>query len=310
MRARMIEHVTFGIIIDDLIFPDGSTQMGVLGGGGPQTAWGMAAALGSGQTVGLVAGVGNDLDEKTLAPLRNAGINLDGLRQTNNPTPRAWQIYEHDGRRTQVWRTSPRDLGEQLAKNFDVLPEDYYHTANLHWGVHPGDAGLSFARELRTQDRCVSLEAFKEAAQPLSDRARANLFSSCDVFSASQSEFGSLFTHNNYDEAIAEAGESGLSVLVIRKGAQGVSVYDYPNQRAYHAPALPAEVVDVTGAGNAFSGAFIARLADGVAKATCHGLVTAAYMIEYMGVPPTLPDPNDYQQRMDDARRSLNETSL
>jgi hypothetical protein len=33
-------------------------------------------------------------------------------------------------------------------------------------------------------------------------------------------------------------------------------------------------------------------------------------MIEYMGVPPTLPDPNDYQQRMDDARRSLNETSL
>lgn len=51
----MIEYIAFGIIIDDIVFPDGHTQMSVLGGGGPQTAWGMAAALGSGETVGLVA---------------------------------------------------------------------------------------------------------------------------------------------------------------------------------------------------------------------------------------------------------------
>jgi cytidine kinase len=33
--------ITFSIIIDDIVFPDGSTRMGVLGGGGPQTAFGM-----------------------------------------------------------------------------------------------------------------------------------------------------------------------------------------------------------------------------------------------------------------------------
>ena len=33
--------ITYSIIIDDLVFPDGQTAMGVLGGSGPQTAFGM-----------------------------------------------------------------------------------------------------------------------------------------------------------------------------------------------------------------------------------------------------------------------------
>jgi sugar/nucleoside kinase (ribokinase family) len=306
----MIEYVAFGIIIDDLIFPDGQTQMGILGGGGPQTAWDMAAALGSGETVGLVAGVGHDLSDDMLAPLRNAGINLDGVRLKEFPTPRAWQIHELDGRRTQVWRTPTRDLGELLAKNLDVLPEHYLNARKFHWGVHPGDAGLSFARELREQDRFVSLESFTGAAQPLSDIGRKKLFSSCDVFSASRGEFISLFTHHNQAEAIAEAEEPGLKILVIRKGEQGVSVFDHSKHRAYHAPALSAEVVDVTGAGNAFSGAFSARLEDGVPQAMCHGLVAAAYMIEHFGVPPELPDAESYQRRFDEAQQSLSEEKL
>ena len=85
----MITHISFGIILDDIVFTDGFTHMGVLGGGGPQTAWGMAAALGKGDTVGLVAGIGADLDPAALAPLHAAGINLDGVRTTGYPTPRA-----------------------------------------------------------------------------------------------------------------------------------------------------------------------------------------------------------------------------
>ena len=300
--------VVFSLIIDDIVFPDGQTAMGVLGGGGPQTAWGMAAALGSGEQVGLVAGVGDDLSDDMLASL--AGITLDGLRQTKNPTPRAWQIHEHDGRRTQVWRTPPRNLGEQLAKNFDVLPENYRNAQNFHWGIHPGDADLNFAKALHAEGKRVSLEAFKGASQPLTESQRRELFSACDVFSAGCDEFMPLFDNLSEDEAVIQPQKSGLKTLMIRNGADGASVYDYLNQRLIHAPALPADVVDVTGAGNAFSGAFIARLAEDVAEALCHGLVTAAYMIEHMGIPPNFPDADDYQQRLDAARNSLNETSL
>ena len=57
--------IAFGVILDDLVFPDGHTLMGVLGGGGPQTAFGMRLPALAGWTdqvrVGLVAGVGHDL---------------------------------------------------------------------------------------------------------------------------------------------------------------------------------------------------------------------------------------------------------
>ena len=299
-------NVAFGIIIDDLVFPDGRTQMGVLGGGGPQTAWGMAAALGSGEQVGLVAGVGDDLSAEMLAPLTEAGINLDGLRVTRHPTPRAWQIHEADGRRTQVWRTPPRFLGEQLAKNHDMVP--YPDAQNFHWGLHPGDGDLRFANELRGDGKRVSLEAFKPADAPLNDDERRALFTACDVFAAGCDEFASLFDDVSYDDALAAARDAGLPMLVIRKGAEGVSVYDFPNGRAYHADALPANVVDVTGAGNAFSGAFVARLDDGIAQATCHGLAAAAYMIEQVGIPRGLPD--DYAERLNAARANLQESSF
>ena len=40
--ARLVmDFVTFSLIIDDIVFPDGKTAMGTLGGGGPQTAFGM-----------------------------------------------------------------------------------------------------------------------------------------------------------------------------------------------------------------------------------------------------------------------------
>ncbi|HVO68464.1 MAG TPA: hypothetical protein VMT24_00375, partial [Aggregatilineaceae bacterium] len=166
----MIEQVAFGIIVDDFVFPQGTTRMGVLGGGGPQTAWGMAAALGSGTTVGLVAGVGADLDEAVLAPIHAAGINLDGVRITDLPTPRAWQVIEFDARRTQVWRVPVHTLGAQLARGWEVLPPSYHTARTFHWGIHAGEGGaLDFARELRGQGRRVSLEPFKPPDRQLTD---------------------------------------------------------------------------------------------------------------------------------------------
>jgi hypothetical protein len=58
----MVKYVSLGIILDDIVFPDGRTRMGVLGGGGPQTVWGMALAAEAGREVGLIAGVGPDFD--------------------------------------------------------------------------------------------------------------------------------------------------------------------------------------------------------------------------------------------------------
>jgi len=56
-----MDFVTFGLILDDVVYPDGRTAMGMLGGGGPQTAFGMRLWSDS---VGLVAGVGQKQSEQ------------------------------------------------------------------------------------------------------------------------------------------------------------------------------------------------------------------------------------------------------
>ena len=69
--------IAFNIILDDIVFPDGRTALGVLGGGGPQAAFGMRLFA---ESVGLVAEVGDDLPESVWAWLRESGIDTTGVR--------------------------------------------------------------------------------------------------------------------------------------------------------------------------------------------------------------------------------------
>ncbi len=294
----VVEHIAFGIIVDDIVYPDGTTHMGVLGGGGPQTAWGMAAALGSGSTVGLVAGIGDDLDEHTLAPLTAAQIDQAGGRRTDLPTPRAWQVLEFDGTRRQVWRVPGQILGRQLARNRDILPESYQAARSLHWGIHPGDtSSLDFARELEAAGQRVSLEPFKAPDTPLSEDALYAMVTACTIYSPNWEEATRLVGSEDYATVVARFKALDCRYLVLRRGADGADAWDLDTGEGVHVPAYDTAVVDVVGAGNAFCGAFTAQFDAGIKEALCHASTVASYMVEQVGIPPALPDAADYAQR-------------
>jgi ribokinase len=111
-------------------------------------------------------------------------------------------------------------------------------------------------------------------------------------------------------EAAGEFRNAGGGYQVIRQGKDGATAIDCQANQAYRIPAIPTTVIDETGAGNAFCGAFLARIADGCAEALCHGVVAASYMIEQSGLPPRLPDPADYERRLQAARRSLTSSNF
>jgi len=302
----VIDCVAFGIIVDDIVFPTGATRMGVLGGGGVQTAWGMAAALGSGERVGLAAGIGSDLDESALAPLRAAGINLEGLRRTGVPTPRAWQIMEFSGRRTQVWRMPVQTLGVQMARRWDLLPESYRRARLFHWGIHPGeDSSQAFAGELLRRGARVSLEPFKGPDRPLSDDEIRAMLAACEVFSPNWLEAVQIARSDDYPTLLARFRALGGRILAIRRGDAGADVWNLAEGRGVHVPAGRTTVIDVVGAGNAFCGALLVRLDDGLEAAACHAGAAASYLIEQVGIPAALPDPADYARRVDEARAGM-----
>ena len=85
------------------------------------------------------------------------------------PTPRAWQITEHDGRRTQVWRTPACPaLYAMLRPPAVVLPPSYLTARAFHIGVHPERPDLILLGALRVSNPAalVSVEPFTHAQSP------------------------------------------------------------------------------------------------------------------------------------------------
>lgn len=285
-----INLVTFSLIIDDIVFPDGRTAMGLLGGGGPQTAFGMRLWV---EGVGLAGGVGRDLPPEAENWLQKMNIDTRGLRRSTAwPTPRAWQVLEDDGRRTQVWRIPGPAIGQQLGRSPDKLPPDYHQARGFHLGVHPEEPDLDFIKALRDKGAVVSIEPFRAAQRPLTgDEVRA-LVSAGQIFSPNVAEAESLVGPAEPDELIRRLVQAGAQIVALRQGAGGAIVHHAASGETWPIPAVKATVVDPTGAGNAFCGGFLAGwLQSGnLRRAGQCGAVAASFLVEQVGLPPPKPE--------------------
>ena len=144
-----MDFLAYSIILDDIVFPDGSTAMAVLGGSGPQTAFAMKLWS---DNVGLIGGVGHDWPLAAQTWLDAMEIDCAGLRHyPQHESLRAWQVTDWDGRRTQVWRTKGQAIPDQLALRYELLPATYHAAKALHYGIHPERPNLQIAHDLRSR---------------------------------------------------------------------------------------------------------------------------------------------------------------
>ncbi|MBK8047105.1 MAG: hypothetical protein IPK16_08275 [Anaerolineales bacterium] len=218
----MVAYFTSSIIIDDIVMPDGRTALGMLGGGGPQSAFGMR--LWTQQPIGLCGGIGPDFPPAAQAWLAALEIDTTGVRvDPVAPTPRAWQVMEWDGRRTQVWRTPNAATSHHLALRPDLVPAPYWQARGFHGGVHPEHPNLALLQALRGAGICVCLEPFRAAAQPLSDAAVRELVTHCDLFSPNLSEAASLVGPGDPDVLAMRLLDAGAPRVALRMGQEGRS---------------------------------------------------------------------------------------
>ncbi|PNW86482.1 hypothetical protein CHLRE_02g088300v5 [Chlamydomonas reinhardtii] len=297
MEGQGVEVVCFTVIVDDIVLPNGETVMEVLGGGGPQTLFGYQLVTGQTAAVGLSAGVGPDMPERCKAWLRSIGCDVSGLIVHDRPTPRAWQVFEEWGRRTQVWRgrDDPCDqLYDMLRPRYDTMPPAFQcRTSNYHLGVHPLHPPRRLLARLRAAAHAaggvLSVEPYTAAETPASPSEAAELLAHCDVFSPNEAEAESivgpagspaelarrllaLSPAGGADVVVVRCGPAG--VLAARRAAPGGGVSQQQLDglaEAAEAVMVPAvadtAVVDVTGCGNAFCGGFLAALYRGAAEA-------------------------------------------
>ena len=211
------------------------------------------AALGSGAAVGLVAGVGADLDPAALDPLRAAGINLGCASRRSRR--RAWQVVGSTGGARSCgvpWKTLRARGGAVRVWHVPGSPLSLGHPPRRC------RAGPRLARELRAK-----AARQPEPFRPPPARCRTRTCATCWTRATSSPRTGTgvrlLGLTTGWPSCAACATWAGASCL--RLGARRGG-WTSRAVRAWR-PAVPASVVDEVGAGNAFAGALLARLDDG-----------------------------------------------
>jgi len=271
------------IFIDDLVFPDGRTQLAVLGGGGTHAAAGMRVWD---ERPAILACIGAGLPPEVLARLER-DFDTRGLVRIDLPQARAWQIFEWDGTRTEVFRMkvmAPFVHDPQAADGSPVFTEPR--------GVHLLRDAANFRRWRERYPNAVMLW---EPNQPYMNPANRDEFiatlQQADIVSPNLLETRLIYNAPNTEpvDLLQRLLADGAAVAVLRLGEAGsLAGQRTPGgARIVHLPAVPvADVIDVTGAGNCYCGAFLVgwvRTGD-LVTAGAYGAVAASFTVEEIGV--------------------------
>jgi ribokinase len=153
------------------------------------------------------------------------------------------------------------------------------------------------ARTLGVQ--VVSADPGERAMQPALKPYIEDMLAYIDIFMPSDQEVESLF-RNDPDDMDAKTcarwfAERGPGIVVIKLGSEGALVHTRHDDKFWHVPALPVKITDVTGAGDAFCGGFMAefiKYGDPV-RATVTGTVSASLAVQDYGARHMLSTPED-----------------
>ena len=294
------------VIIDDIVYPDGRTSMGVLGGGGTHTAYGMVL---SGEKPSLGAIVGGDLPEDVRLRFEN-DFDTSGLIWIEHEQLRGWQIFEWNGKRSEIFRS-------EVSHPF--LFEPYADNPNI---TYTSVMGLTVLRDpeyveswrKRFPDAILLWEPDRGYMMTGNYEGFLVGIPHADIVSPNLLEAQAVYRIKDELEIIRRLLADGVKVVALRMGEKGSIVAEQGSSIAYHIPALAVpEIVDQTGAGNTYCGGFIVgwcRHRD-LVTAGSYGAVAASFALETIGVTNVPADVRSiYANRLDKIRQGVKEISL
>ncbi len=276
------------IIIDDIVMPDGRKKIGILGGGLTHAAMGMRVWT---DQVGLVSSVGGDFDKDLIALLKTYFDTTGICINQAVPTPRAWQVFDEDGTRHETFQTDFTQMAACIPKH-DDLPVNYSEFSGIHLQCPPHEVAW-WVRALRTHGCCeasdqhqvILWEPWDEFCIPENQALFKQNSMQVDIVSPNLREARILTGLKGPLEIMRELRDYGARIVALRMAEAGSLVMDQDGVITA-VPAYPVnQIVDVTGAGNAYCGGFVvgyARTGD-VPKAGWYGGVSASLALHQFG---------------------------
>ncbi len=226
-----------------------------LGGGGANTGLGLVWA---GHNVGLVSQVGrDDIGDWLLAEASTQGLDCRLVQRQAGNTCEMLLMMTPDGERTII---RPQRPVFELA-----APPNWRHWNALYLNT-TAQGTVSWAKT--ALEHCLVVAQLSK-----DDRPRP-----CHVLLASVSDMQGRCDRACWEYGFSIGGES-LRYFVVTEGSNGATVYTKDEE--IHVPAVPAKVVDTTGAGDAYAAGLIHSLCAGhsITQAMGEGAIWAAFAV-------------------------------
>lgn len=117
------------------------------------------------------------------------------------------------------------------------------------------------------------------------DAFRAMIKADVDLLFCNRAEMLSMYETDDFDAALAQAARE-IDIVACTHSEHGAHVLS--GGEHWHVPAVPTDIVDATGAGDLFAGAFLWALTHGYSLADCGqiGNIAASEVISHLGARP------------------------
>lgn len=269
----------------------------VLGGAFVRAAGGKGAnqavaAARLGAEVQFVACVGIDEFGDTLtSEMESAGVHIDLLRR-DRTEPTGVALIGVDGQGRNAIIVAPganhRLLPSDIAAAHCAIETAYAVVVQLEIPMDTVEAAVDAARAAGT--KVILNPAPVRESSPLSDALLAKVdFLTPNEHEAAHILGCSLADMVDWQDAALQLQAKGIGAVVITLGELGCVIADRQGARAI--PAVPANAIDTTAAGDCFTGAMAVGLAEGLSldDATRFASRAAALSVTRLGAQPSLP---------------------
>ena len=264
--------------IDDLVFADGTTRWRVPGGNAVYAALGMAVWV---VRSSVVSRYGPDY------PIDAVGLDRVDMSYSKivPQTLRSWGLYEEDGTRQFTFRRATNDWAAFSPDVADLGPGPYRycHVAPLPW---QNQIGLVAALRARGAD-LISLDIDDRRIADTAWPAISRLLAQLDFFLPSRQDVEAMLPGLSDSDALRYMRETNpeTAVIAIKRGGEGVILHAAGSADYVSMPAIASQVVDTTGAGDAFCGGFLVGYVESgdVIEAAMRGSASASFAVAGLG---------------------------
>jgi sugar/nucleoside kinase (ribokinase family) len=252
--------------------------------GGPPTYVSIAAAKLDSQ-VSVISKVGEDFSNNYIRWLRNNRIDLSALKRVNGASTTQFEIkYSKDWKRNLHLKARAPPL---LATD---VPDSLQSRA-IHVAPIANELSEELVTKLRKATDILSLDP-QGFVRSFERRGNVSLKSwkgqavleRTDVYKSSLDELEAVTGTGDFNSAMLAIADYGVRVVIVTRGIHGSTML---MDNTFHS--IPAygskKVVDPTGAGDAFSGAFLAEYvrAKDPLWCACVGSASASFVVEGLG---------------------------